>query len=100
MSEGQSGAGAARIDFDSAMRDPSAAFISPEAVLHAPGLSRRQRIEILRQWAYDQRELTVAEEESMGGGEPSHLRSVLEVLRKLEGPQDAETSPPTKAGGG
>jgi hypothetical protein len=51
------------IDYEQALSDPSTRFSQPEAVLKELGLTREQKIEILRRWAYDESEIAVAEEE-------------------------------------
>ncbi len=81
-----------------AMRDPSRHFSSPQAVVKEEGLSREQKIEILRQWEYDARQLDVAEEENMGGGEASQLDQVLAALQELSADRVAEEAHPTKPG--
>lgn len=86
------------IDFESARLDPAGAFDSPQAVLNAPGFSREQRLEILRRWEYDARELQVAEAENMGGGEPARLDEVHRALHALDA--EGETRSPTQHGGG
>ena len=48
-------------DTEKALLNPASVFDTPEEVLHAKGISRRQKIEILRRWEYDQRQLQVAE---------------------------------------
>ena len=89
----------ADIDLANALRDPGSVFSSPEDVLENAALSKQQKIEVLRQWEYDARELGVAEEEGMVDGEPSPLRRVLLALDALTGGVDLEHTPPTKQGG-
>ena len=89
-----------RIDLRQAMLDPTVVFHDPEEVLQQDDLTRSQKIEILRRWKYDALQLQVAEEENMGGEEPSDiLDRVLEALRALNAGPDVEHSPPTKHGG-
>lgn len=87
------------IDLEKARLDPGSVFSSPEELKDHPGMTREQKIEILRRWAYDASELAVAEEEGMTGGEVSLLARVLESLNALTGGYDAEHSPPTKQEG-
>lgn len=54
-------------DIEKAMFDPTAVFRAPEEVLLREDMSREQKIEVLRRWAYDARQLQVADEENMGG---------------------------------
>jgi hypothetical protein len=87
------------LDLEKAQLDPGSAFSSPEELRDHPGLTREQKIGILRRWAYDASELAVAEEEGMVGGESSHLARILSVLDSLTGGYDVEHSPPTKQEG-
>jgi hypothetical protein len=95
-------------DFETAKIDPSKVFASPEEVLQHDEFNRNQKIEILRRWAYDARELEVAEEENMGGGELSEeskenegdlLDRIHHALHELHAPSHCEHSSPTKQGG-
>jgi hypothetical protein len=87
------------IDVERALLDPGLVFKTPEELLANNQLSREQKIEILRRWEYDVRELQVAEEESMDGPQPVTLDVVLSALRALGAPADTERSAPTKQGG-
>jgi hypothetical protein len=93
--------GAAPMDFDKALLNPASAFKNPEEVVACRDLSRAQKIEILRRWEYDARELDVADEEGMTAPKPQPpiLDSVLTALRDLGAPTDVEHSAPTKQGG-
>ncbi len=88
-----------KIDLKLAQLDPGSVFSSPEQLRDHYALTREQKIEILRRWAYDASELAVAEEEGMIGGEPSQLAQILSVLDSLAGGYDVEHRPPTKQGG-
>jgi hypothetical protein len=70
-------------------------------VIETGDLSREQKIEILRRWEYDIRELQVADEEGMAPADPQPviLDAVLNALRSLGAPADTERSAPTKQGG-
>ncbi len=72
------------IDLKKARLDPTAVFPTPDAVLEHPSLTREEKADILQRWKYDACELEVAEEENMGGGEPSMLEQVLEALARLK----------------
>ena len=61
------------IDLKRARLNPLAVFRDPEAVLEDPRLTRGEKTDILQRWKYDAFALEVAEEENMGGGEPSIL---------------------------
>ncbi len=79
--------------------DPGAVFRSPRELLQCADLSREQKVELLRRWEYDVRELQVAEEENMPGHMPVGLDEILEALRELGADLSPERSPPTKQGG-
>ena len=64
----------------------------PRTVLRDPNLTRAQKIERLRRWSYDAREVDVANEEGMGGpSSPSNLAAIQDALREL-GAGDEPTS--------
>jgi len=87
------------IDVEKALLDPGLVFKTPGEVLANNELTRAQKIEILRRWEYDVRELQVADEEGMEGPEPVTLDAVLNALHTLGAPEDTENSAPTKQGG-
>lgn len=72
------------IDLDKALLDPASVFKTPDEVLQSEELSREQKIDILRRWEYDARELAVAEEESMLGSDSDILDQILRALLKLD----------------
>lgn len=84
------------IDLEKARLDPGSVFGSPAALCDHAGLTREQKIELLRRWAYDASELGVAEEEGMGDGETSLTAQILSALDDLTDGYDTEHSPPTK----
>ena len=81
------------------MGEPRAAFAAPEDVLRDPALTTIEKIELLRQREYDEREIAVAQEEGMPGPEPELLGRILRALDALTGGLDLDKSPPTKQGG-
>jgi hypothetical protein len=89
------------IDVKKALLDPSTVFHKPDEIVENNELSREEKIEILRRWEYDVRELQVADEESMTAPRPERvtLDAVLEALRAVGAPADLERSAPTKQGG-
>ena len=62
-----------------------------------------KKIEILRRWEYDAREMQVADDEGMTAPasqpQTAPLDSILKALRALGAPSDPEKSAPTKQGG-
>ena len=89
------------IDVHKALTNPSAIFERPQEVVESNDLSRAQKIEILRRWEYDARELQVADEEGMALADPQPvvLDAILNALRSLGATADVEHSAPTKQGG-
>ncbi len=87
-------------DLQKAFTDPASVFPAPRAVLDQDGLSDPQKIEILRRWEYDARELMVMEEEALPAtGPTAMLDLVLEALHELGAVDDAPHPSPTKQGG-
>jgi len=70
------------LDVPTALRDPHAVFDRPQDVL-AAAIGDDVKLEILRRWEVDARELAVAEEENMAGGEPNLLAEVGRALEAL-----------------
>lgn len=75
-------------DLARAITSPVTVFDYPLEVVGVPGLSRAQRIEILKRWELDARALQRATDESMGGGEPPMLDEVNRALLILD-PENA-----------
>jgi hypothetical protein len=84
---------------DQALLDPASVFETPDEVLAHEGLSRKQKIEILRRSAYDATEISVAVEEGMPSGDNDVLRRILLALEKIAGRVDLEKVGPTKQHG-
>ncbi len=79
------------------MLDPTAVFEDPKDVVANVELTRDQKIEILRRWEYDARELEVAEEEAgMAVRRPEMFDLVVQALHTLGAERDTEHTPPTK----
>jgi hypothetical protein len=91
------------LNLEAAKTNPSKFFDNPKEVLLHPDLSRKNKIDILRQWEVDARLMSVAEEENMTAGESSHLGAVVTALIALDDEKkrtDTETgSGPGKLGG-
>jgi hypothetical protein len=83
-----------------ALTDPASTFNSPKNVLLNHDLSKEQKIEVLRRWDYDMREIEVAEEENMQGQDNAEMHEqILAALHILKAYIDLEHTPPTKQGG-
>ena len=85
------------IELKMAMLDPPMVFKVPKDVVANVELTRDQKIEILRRWEYDARQLEVAEEEAgMAVRRPEMFDRVLQALHTLSIERDVEHTPPTK----
>ncbi|MEX2451974.1 MAG: hypothetical protein WD407_14045 [Rhodospirillales bacterium] len=89
-------------DFETILLDPALVYDSPADVLRDDGLSDDQKLRVLQAWEIDARELAVAEEESMGGGEDARLSPVLQAINELARRTgkdiESEDKAPTKQG--
>ena len=80
-----------------ALLDPASVFGSPEEVERDGTLSKEEKLAILGSWEEDAHELAVAEDESMGGGEPSRLAEVAAARARLTGAAAPAAPAPRKA---
>ncbi len=88
------------MDFNAAKLNPSAVFKHPRDVVAESTLTQEQKVAVLRQWEYDAREMEVAEEENMRGGDaPVELGDVLAALDQVAPNREAGESSPNKQGG-
>ena len=85
--------------FSKILLDPAAVYSSPAGVLADEKLSAAAKIEVLRRWEYDARELSVAGDEGMQASDGELLQQISRALRSLSVEIDAEHTPPTKQGG-
>lgn len=76
-----------------------ASFASPRDVVEDRTLSREAKLRLLTQWERDARELSVAEEEGMMGGEESMLGRVRQALQQLDAAPAEPRRQTTKHGG-
>ncbi|MBN9353357.1 MAG: hypothetical protein J0H04_05015 [Hyphomicrobium denitrificans] len=82
-----------------AITSPVSIFDFPLEVVACPGLSRDQKIEILKRWELDARALQRATDENMSGDEPNLLDEVNRALMMLDpenSVHDGFGSAPTK----
>ena len=85
------------INVKTAMLAPTMVFEDPMDVVANDELTRDQKIEILRRWEYDARQLEIAEEEAgMAVRRPEMFDRVLQALHTLGVERDIEHTPPTK----
>lgn len=73
---------------DDMLLDPASAFDSPDEVVNAKQLSKDQKIQILRRWDNDARQLLTAQSEGMASGDSGStvLTQVQEALEALGAP--------------
>ncbi len=90
------------VNLEVAKIDPASVFKTPHDVVDETTLSRSEKIDILRRWAYDEREMSVAEEENMqSAADNDHsiiLDEILHSLIELGVDKDQDSPPPTKQG--
>ncbi len=86
-------------DLDAALLDPASNFETPEALLARADINDETKIELLRRWEYDARELEVEQEESMRSHDDDLLQRIHKVLHALGVSLDLESGPPTKQSG-
>ena len=83
-----------------AVNNPTRYYQRPRQVVQDRRLNRNEKLAILEAWELEARELSVAAEESMAGGEPSLLQDVVQArldLGDATEPQE-DTGAPTKHG--
>jgi hypothetical protein len=86
------------VDFEAALLNPAGCFREPSEVVADETLSREQKLRVLRQWDQDARQLAVAEEENMTGGEENMVGRVSKAILALGGHADRDAAAPTKLG--
>ena len=74
--------------------NPTRYYRRPGEVVRDRRLNRREKLEILEAWELEARQLSVAAEENMAGGEPSLLQDVLQARLDL-----GDTTEPDEASG-
>lgn len=79
------------------IQEPQKNFASPGEVVSDEKLSLNEKQTALKNWEQEARQLAVAEEEGMTGGEPSRLDEVKEAQSKLP-EKPGRTPSPTKSG--
>lgn len=88
-------------DKEQAKIDPASVYKNPQDVCIDKTLTKTEKIDILQRWAYDEREISVAEEENMINYK-NHQNNTLTEINKclLELGVDSTKGghPPTKQG--
>jgi hypothetical protein len=67
-------------DFDQALLSPTSVFDAPMEVVKTDALTTDQKLEILKRWEAEARDLQVAAEENMSGGESNGLIEVRKAI--------------------
>ena len=76
--------GQSRSLYDKAKLDPAQVFDSPADLAASHELTRSQKIDLLRRWAYDAEEMNVAEAENMSGKDSDLFDQILTTLHDLD----------------
>ena len=63
--------------------DPTIKYEEPGELLEAEGISKEDKIRLLKEWELTIRQMQVAEEENMTSGPDANLQDVLDSLEKL-----------------
>jgi hypothetical protein len=82
-------------DYDRALLSPSSVFDRPMDVVATDSMTSDQKMEVLKRWEAEARDLEVADAEAMSGGEPSQLpdvRVAIDLLRKAENVEEPKLS--------
>lgn len=86
-------------DFSEVRFNPQKFYQSPDHVLQDDNLSNEQKIDVLKQWSYDEREKSVAEEENMRPLDKERISKLEEIQKALISLGYYDDSAPTKQGG-
>lgn len=71
-------------DFQRYMDNPAEAFSSPQAVIDNNDLNKEEKLQILRQWRYDEYETEVADQENMAADKADQLGEINNLILQLE----------------
>ncbi len=86
-------------EFEKALQNPQDSYTEPKNVITDKKLTKEQKLQILKQWEYDARELMVAEEENMQGEAANILQQVLHAIHEIDPSYDSTHSSGSKQGG-
>jgi hypothetical protein len=81
---------AGKLDLEKALLDPAGSFGQPDDIVRHPDLARGTKIRLLTEWERGARELAVADDEGMTGGEESMLSRVRRAIAALGADQEVE----------
>jgi len=75
-------------DYDRALLSPTSVFERPMDVVATDSMTAGQKLEVLKRWEAEARDLENALAENMGGGEPSKfadVRAAIDLLVTVDG---------------
>ena len=70
-------------DYDQALLTPAGVFDNPMDVVATGSLTGEQKMQVLKRWEADARDLSTAQDENMSGGERSRLGEVRRAIHAL-----------------
>ena len=70
-------------DYDKALLTPAQVFDGPMQIVETQSLTAAQKLKVLKRWEADARDMVVASEESMTGGEPARFDEVREAIHDI-----------------
>jgi len=82
-------------DYDRALLSPTSIFDRPLDVVATDSMTAGQKLEVLKRWELEARDLEVATAENMDGGEPSLLpdvRGAIDLLCSCEAIEEKAAS--------
>jgi hypothetical protein len=79
-----------KFDLTKALLDPAGTFAEPSDIVRQPDLPRSAKLRLLKEWERGARELAVAEDEGMTGGEESMLNRVRQAIATLGADEEVE----------
>lgn len=88
-------------DKELAKHDPASVYKNPQEVCADITLTLAEKIDVLQRWAYDEREISVAEEENMQCYTHNQINTLDEInkcLLELGVDSTHKSHPPTKQG--
>ncbi|HZP19753.1 MAG TPA: hypothetical protein VFB16_06035 [Bauldia sp.] len=75
-------------DYDRALLSPTSVFERPMDVVATDSMTAKQKLDVLKRWESEARQLEIAVAENMGGGEASKLsdvRAAIDLLVAADG---------------
>jgi hypothetical protein len=70
-------------DYDKALLTPDKIFQFPMEIVDTESMTTKQKLKVLKRWEADARDMEVASDENMAGGEKSRFGEVRKAIRTL-----------------